>query len=262
MTDLPLASLPQAWAAYLDGATFTRQAIGMSGADVFRISRAGQQDVFLKSEPDSALSELPAEIERLHWLSAQGLPAPQVLETAKREGRHWLLMSAVPGNDLASVGDLAPEQLIKVLVQALTLLHRQPIEQCPFDHTLEVRLHAAKQRVEAGDVDASDFDEERQGETAEQLYEQLVSTRPTHAELVVAHSDACLPNFMMDGQGFSGFIDCGRLGVSDRYQDLALAARSIAFNLGEQWVGAFFDAYGVQPDAQRMAFYCLLDEFF
>ncbi len=49
----------------------------------------------------------------------------------------------------------------------------------------------------------------------------------------------------------SGFGGCGRLEISDRYQDLALA-----------WVKAFFELYGVEPDEQRIKFYCLLDEFF
>lgn len=47
-----------------------------------------------------------------------------------------------------------------------------------------------------------------------------------------------------------------------RYQDLALAARSIERNLGQAWVKPFFEVYGVEPDEQRMKFYCLLDEFF
>jgi aminoglycoside 3'-phosphotransferase-2 len=91
----------------------------------------------------------------------------------------------------------------------------------------------------------------------------LFSTRPAHEDLVVAHGDACLPNFLArDGQ-LTGLIDCGRLGVADRYQDLALAARSISRNYGRAFIPAFFSAYGVdQPDEQKLAWYALLDEFF
>jgi len=68
---------------------------------------------------------------------------------------------------------------------------------------------------------------------------------------------------MLDDGRFTGFVDCGKLGSSDRYQDLAICCHSIRFNLGREWVGPFLRAYGLTKiNQQRMRFYRMLDEFF
>ncbi|EMV5053014.1 APH(3') family aminoglycoside O-phosphotransferase [Pseudomonas aeruginosa] len=144
----------------------------------------------------------------------------------------------------------------------LQRMDRLPLEACPFDHRLEHRLADASARAEAGLIDEEDFDDERQGMPVQNLLDELYASRPGQEDLVVTHGDACLPNFMVHQGQFSGFIDCGRLGVADRYQDLALTARSIERNLGKEWLAPFFALYGVEMDAERIAFFCLLDEFF
>lgn len=255
-------NIPNKWREQFPQALIEQQAIGESRADVFCLRQDGAADLFLKAEPVREFGELAHEIERLRWLQLVNLPAPVVLEALTENHHHWLLMTAVPGRDLASANALSAAQIVDILATALRTLHQIPTAQCPFDHILEQHIALAREHVSAGLVDETDFDDERLGRTAEDVLAELLSIQPDTHDLVVAQGDACLPNFMAADGRFTGFIDCGRLGVSDRYQDLALAARSIERNLGLEWVKPFFELYGVEPDERRMRFYCLLDEFF
>jgi aminoglycoside 3'-phosphotransferase-2 len=205
---------------------------------------------------------VPDEGARLEWLAAIDVPAPRVVARAHEHQRHWLLMSALGGHDLASSPELAPDRICAIAAAALRRLHRLDVAACPFDQRLDRHLALARARMDAGVVDESDFDDERQGRRAADLFEQLLACRPRDEDPVVAHGDACLPNIMAENGVFTGFVDCARLGIADRYQDLSLAARSIQYDLGEAWVAAFFAAYGSPIEPDRMAFYRLLDEFF
>ncbi|MCF7751010.1 aminoglycoside 3'-phosphotransferase [Bacillus subtilis subsp. subtilis] len=255
-------TLPRAWRTPLAGAVIRRQTVGASPADVFVVHHPDRPDQFLKTEPVHVFSELPAEVARLRWLRGQGMAVPVVVDALEEAGRHWLWMSALPGADLSSSPALGAAQVVALVAAALRQLHVLPVSACPFDHRLPVRLAAAQARAAAGQVDAEDFDDARQGLSAQQVLQQLQAQVPAQADLVVTHGDACLPNLMADHGRFSGFIDCGRLGVADRHQDLALAARSIGDHLGAAWVAPFFAHYGIEPDTARLDFYCLLDELF
>jgi len=165
--------------------------------------------------------------------------------------------------DLVTAATLLPEERIEILASALSALHSLDINACPFDHRLEKRLAAAAARMRAGVVDETDFDEERLGKSAFFLFGELQRLRPESENLVITHGDACLPNFMAAGGRFAGYIDCCRLGVADRYQDVALACHSIGYNFGEEFVRLFLNAYGLSIiDPVKMDYYQLLDEFF
>ena len=254
--------LPQTWRQRFADIRYEQQTIGESRADVFRLTPAGSDPLFVKSEPRISFAELPGEVQRLRWLAEQDVPAARVLDSTEAHDRYWLLMTAIPGRDLASSGDLAPQQIVSLAASALRTLHALDIKNCPFDHRLDAKIALAREHLLAGLIDEEDFDDSRLGQGAEAVFEQMLAARPDSEDLVVTHGDACLPNLLADNGRFSGFVDCGRLGVSDRFQDLALAAHSIAYNLGEQWLPVFFEAYGVQPDQRKIAFYQLLDEFF
>ncbi len=84
---------------------------------------------------------------------------------------------------------------------------------------------------------------------------------------MVCHGDLCVPNVILDPDTcrVSGLLDTGRLGVADRWLDLAIATRSLAGGPNPQYGPAAADRYlaryGIDPDPGRIAFYRLLDEF-
>lgn len=249
--------------ARLSGYRFERDALGRSAASVFRLKAAGLPTLYLKTEEAGPFGELADEAARLHWLKASGLPCPEIIAEESDGAHNRLLISALPGADLVSASALTPLARVELLAEVLLGLHRLPIASCPFDHRLERRVAAAKARMQAGIIDEADFDETRLGKSAAALFADLESRRPGREDLVVTHGDACLPNFIASEGGFSGYIDCSRLGVADRYQDIALACRSIAYNFGEALVRPFLDRYGMPLiDRARLDYYQLLDEFF
>lgn len=256
-------SLPVRLRDLLAGYEWRQDALGRSSAHVFRLEADGRVPVYLKTEPVDPLGELAGEVARLRWLAPQGLACPGIIAHEKEGEREWLLMSALPGSDFVSAEWLQPLERVRLLADALRRLHAIDIAACPFDHRLENRIAAAKARLLAGRVDEDDFDEARLGRSAADLFRELQAKRSPTEDLVVTHGDACLPNFVVDGDRFSGYIDCGRLGVADRHQDIALACGSIEHNFGEELVGEFLKAYGdFEPQAEKMAYYRLLDEFF
>jgi len=246
----------------VDGYACDRETLGRSAAGVFRFEASGLPRLFLKVDEAGHFAELPGEVERLRWLAGQGIACPEVLAFTTHAGRNWLLMNAIPGRDLVSAGPLNAVEAVALMAGALHRLHALDIRTCPFDNRLDRRIADARARMEAGLVDEEDFDDERMGLSASDIFDELAH-RPDNEDLVVTHGDACMPNYMADGDRFSGFIDCGRLGIADRYQDLALACWSIRHNLGEQWILPFLDRYGLPDiDNAKLDYYRLLDEFF
>ena len=63
---------------------------------------------------------------------------------------------------------------------------------------------------------------------------------------VLVHGDACLPNFIFQGDNFSGYIDLGDLMVASQEVDFSAAIWSLQYNLGVGYGGMFLKKYGVQ----------------
>lgn len=257
--ELDRPELPDALRRVLPAARWEAVTDGASGARVWRSARF----VLKVQARQTAERPLHAELMRLRWLAGR-VPAPAVVGYEATPEREYLATTRLPGVPLHHPDALVhPRRVTELLARALRELHALPARDCPFDASLAVTLRRARERVEAGQVDETDFDEERQGWTATQVMNELIRRRPAREDLVVTHGDACLPNLLLDGEYLSGFVDVGRLGLADRHADVALAWRSLTRNLGPEMAGHFLDIYGrALVDAGRLKYYALLDELF
>jgi kanamycin kinase len=57
------------------------------------------------------------------------------------------------------------------------------------------------------------------------------------------------------GEEWTGNVDFGDLAIGDRWADLAVASLSLDWNFGEGHQAELFDAYGIQPDHDRIHYY-------
>jgi aminoglycoside phosphotransferase len=258
-------SLPHEVSPLLSGATLSQVTVGRSGSKVYLACVAGQPVCYLKIACRPFGEDLADESTRLNWLRGR-LPVPEVLAFARNNEHSYLLLSAVSGTMACDATFAAhASALVPLLAAGLRQIHQLDIAGCPFDMRLDHRIAQAERRMRAGAVDEEDFDANRRGLSAETLFEQLLRARPAQEDLVFTHGDFCLPNVIIDRarRRVAGFLDWSRAGVADRYQDLALAARSLASDFGPDYVPLLWEAYGLQqPDAAKVSYYQLLDEFF
>ncbi|MDN2694831.1 aminoglycoside 3'-phosphotransferase [Janthinobacterium sp. SUN073] len=257
------ASLRAAVAAY----QWTRDSVGESDAAVYRLrGRDGAPDLYLKHGRGSAAADLADELARLRWL-APYLAVPAVVQFAcvADPEQAWLLMTAMPGTTASAVLEANPALgpvMVDALAAFLRRLHALPVSDCPYDAGQAVRLLQARQRIDAGLVDADDFDAGRQDWTAEQVWTALQGNLPRVPDLVVTHGDFSLENIVMHEGTVVACIDVGRAGIADRYQDLAIAWRALG-ELDAALQQRFVEQYGLLDiDQGKLQFHLLLDELF
>ncbi|SHH45307.1 APH(3')-I family aminoglycoside O-phosphotransferase [Massilia sp. CF038] len=257
--------IPANIASLVDGYAWARDTVGESGGTVYRLhGKSDAPDLFLKHGQGVFADDVIGEMARLRWLAGH-IAVPAIVQFVATPDGAWLLMSAMPGktayqlmSDQAGSGNA----VVDALADFLRRLHAIPVAACPFTSAHAHRLHLARARIDAGLVDADDFDDERAGWSAEQVWDAMQDLLPLAPDLVVTHGDYSLDNvFIVDGK-VSGCIDAGRVGIADRYQDLAIAWNCLS-EFGPALQKRFLQQYGVtQPDQARLAFHLMLDELF
>jgi kanamycin kinase len=186
-------------------------------------------DRYLKWNPRTTGIDLEREHRRLRWLTDRH-PAPRPLGYDEDTDGQWLLTAALPGS--LAVGDAwrarRPEA-IRSIATGLRHIHAVPIDDFRADWTAEVWV--GRQPASLG-------------------------PRPPLVDRVLVHGDACAPNTLISDDGaWTGNVDFGDLGVGDRWADLAVASLSLDWNFGEGHQEELFDAYGIEPDEERIRWY-------
>ena len=257
--------IPDSIKTYIYNKSYTTDSIGQSDSQVLCFD-----DMVLKIEKESQESETHAKM--LRWLDGK-LPVSKLITFEKAEGRSYLLTSRIKGEMLCEQPLLSdPVQVTRLMADALKMLWSIDVSDCPVDNGLDNKLKLARYYVE-NDLCDTDVEPETYGEGGfkdpSDLLSWLESNRPTE-DMVLSHGDMCLPNvFHKDGK-ISGFIDLGRSGTADRYQDIALCYRSLKHNYdgsyGYKHEGfdpdLLFEYLGITPDMEKIRYYILLDELF
>jgi len=262
-------NLPKDIQAIVGTKEYSLDSIGMSDSQV-RI----YDEFVLKIRPQS--EETNNEVAIAKWVGNQ-IPIPTIIEHCVANGMAYTLMTKIDGEMLCSVEYLEqPKKLISLAAQGLKQLWEINVKDCPFQNSrLNERLKAAEYNVLHNLVDLSSAEPETFGPNGfanpKELLNWLKNNRPDE-DIVLTHGDYCLPNIFVKENEISGFIDIGKMGPADRWQDIALAIRSLKHNFDGKYTGGkkifdfnpqmLLDALNVDFDEQKYKYYLLLDELF
>lgn len=229
------------------------------GATTYRLASADASVRFLKLAVSDAAVPLSSEAERMRWLQGR-LPVPEVLEFDQDEDVAWLITDALPGLDLTRLPRPGSERA-GLSGFALRMFHGARIDDCPYDVQTPTLIALAHARADAGLIDPeAHFHEEFSHLTVADALSKIDNESPDPGGSVLCHGDFSFPNILVDGRAVSGFVDLGEMGVGDPWWDIAIASWSATWNLGPGFELDVMEAYGVEPDWDRIGYFRLLYE--
>jgi kanamycin kinase len=184
---------------------------------------------------------------------------PEVIEIREDHEGTALVTRALPGENVVGPRGMAdPATAVRAIGHGLRRLHDEaPVERCPFEWSLQRRLETARAGVASGATRPELWHPEHRHLGVDDAL-ALLDEPPPIDRLVVCHGDACAPNTLVHEGVWSGLVDLGALGIADRWADLAIATWSTEWNFGPGWEPTLLDAYGVEVDPVRTAYYRLL----
>lgn len=250
---------PKILQQYIKGLSCNKDSIGCSESSIYCFKNTFNT-FYLKVQKVS--TEFEHEQNMMHWLQDR-LPVPKIVAQCNEGGQGFLLMTKAVGNMACSPDYISnPVKLVKLLALGIRMLQSLDIKDCKFDCTLKYKLQLAKQRIDNNEIDTSDWEENNPFKSPEELFDYLITNQPEE-ELSFSHGDYCLPNVFFDNEKVTGFIDLGRAGIADKWQDIALCVRSLERNLqNKNYTDLLFEYLNVKPNYEKINYYVLLDELF
>lgn len=259
--------LPKEMKSLIDNQNFKVDSIGKSDSHIFLFDN----HLVLKVEAKS--KEADNEYKMLNWLQGK-LSVPKVRGFFTDEINNFLLMERVKGKMICN-STVFPDEAkrVKMLAKGLKQLWEVDITNCPTSVGLEVKLNTAYKNVKENKVDIADAEPGTFGKNGfknpMELYQHLEENR-LEEDSVFVHGDYCLPNIFVEENKITAFLDFGRSGVGDKWQDIALAVRSLQHTLedaGKEELYPYlyqllFKELEIESDEEKIHYYILLDELF
>lgn len=236
--DVLSLSLPGELVSLIGGALLFDSS-GCSGCRTLFAARGA--GLYVKIAPEGRLKDA-ARMQR--YFHAKGFSVPVLLELSEG-GRDFLAVAALPGRDGTAEEHLAePARLAALFGEALRALHETDCSDCPAPDRTTYFLSSIR---DGGFLQSHlDLLSPYIGPArVRDVFFELQKGKPLLKSDALLHGDACLPNLLIDGWRFSGFVDVADGGAGDRHYDLAWGLWTLCYNLKTAAYGArFLDAYG------------------
>ena len=214
----------------------------------------------VKWSPRTSSMNLLREREKLEW-AVQFTPVPRVLDAGEDTDGTWLVTQSIEAdNAVTPHWRRDPRRATAALGRGLRALHEAlPLASCPYSWSAVQRRNAVKANYGSGDLVAHEWSQVADERMRSSTWGDL-SVIPPEDE-VVCHGDACAPNTLLaPDASWIAHVDLGNLGVGDRWADLAVMSWSADWNYGPGWEMNIYDAYGIEPDFEKINYYRLLWE--
>lgn len=248
------SDFPAPFHALLDGATVYDSSCSPEATVVYIEKDDGY---YLKR---AAVTSLETEAVMTAYFHSKGL-GTAVLDYRTEGEYDWLLTARMPGEDCTHESVLStPEWLCDTIAERLRALHELDANDCPIPNRTASYLATVDQNFRTGEYDTAHFPDNWGFASAREAIDVVHKNRHLLRRDTLIHGDYCLPNIMLCDRRFSGFIDVGNGGLSDRHIDLFWGAWTLEFNLRtDRYRERFFDAYGrdkIESDMLRVVAAC------